>query len=66
MQGNGHRQVTYKKFIRGNLPSDPSPDSSGSPLLGVGNGDAAATADSGTQMGRVGNIGSTKKLGIKN
>ncbi len=25
-----------------------SPDSSGSPLLGIGNGDAAATADSGT------------------
>ncbi|MEI6817492.1 MAG: hypothetical protein WCL14_12850 [Bacteroidota bacterium] len=43
-----------------------SPDSSGSPLLCIVNGDAAATADSGTQMGRVGNIGSTKKLGIKN
>ena len=25
-----------------------SPDSSGSPLLGISNGDAAATADSGT------------------
>ncbi|MEI6816002.1 MAG: hypothetical protein WCL14_05285 [Bacteroidota bacterium] len=39
-----------------------SPDSSGSPLLCVGNGDAAATADSGTQMGRVVNIGSNKEL----
>ena len=31
-----------------NLPSKPSPDSSGSPLLCVGNEDAAATANSGT------------------
>ena len=35
-----------------------SPDSSGSPLLCIGNGDAAATADSGTQMGREEDIGS--------
>ena len=39
-----------------------SPDSSGSPLLGVGNGEAAATADSGTQMGREEDIGSLKEL----
>ncbi|MEI6817130.1 MAG: hypothetical protein WCL14_11005, partial [Bacteroidota bacterium] len=38
-----------------------SPDSSGSPLLCVGNGDAAATADSGTKMGRDVNIGSKKE-----
>ncbi len=37
-----------------------SPDSSGSPLLGVGNGLAAATADSGTQMGREEAIGFKK------
>ncbi len=37
-----------------------SPDSSGSPLLCFGNGDAAATADSGTQMGREANIGFKK------
>ena len=36
------------KFLRSNLPSKPSPDSSGSPLLCIGKGDAAATADSGT------------------
>ena len=58
-----HRnRVTYKKLFRGNLPSKHSPDSSGSPLLCVGNGDAAATADSGTQMGRVEDIGSLKEL----
>ncbi|MEI6817773.1 MAG: hypothetical protein WCL14_14300, partial [Bacteroidota bacterium] len=32
------------------LPSKHSPDSSGSPLLCVGNGQAAATADSGTHL----------------
>ena len=53
-------QVTYKKFVRSHLPSEHSPDSSGSPLLGVGNGDAAATADSGTQMGREETIGFKK------
>ena len=41
-------QVTYKKFFRSYLPSKHSPDSSGSPLLCIGIGDAAATADSGT------------------
>ena len=46
------------KVISSNLPSKHSPDSSGSPLLGVGFGDAAATADSGTQMGREAAIGS--------
>ena len=40
--------VNYKKSFRSNLPSENSPDSSGSPLLGVGYGDAVATADSGT------------------
>ncbi len=38
-----------------------SPDSSGSPLLGIGNGLAAATADSGTQMGREEDIGFKKR-----
>ncbi|MEI6817290.1 MAG: hypothetical protein WCL14_11815 [Bacteroidota bacterium] len=41
-------QVKYTNLFRSNLPSKHSPDSSGSPLLGIGNGDAAATADSGT------------------
>ncbi|MEI6816683.1 MAG: hypothetical protein WCL14_08755 [Bacteroidota bacterium] len=43
-------KVTYQKSFRGNLPSKHSPDSSGSPLLCVGNGKAAATADSGTHQ----------------
>ena len=46
--------LTLVKFVK--LPTEysklpaviSSPDSSGSPLLGVGNGQAAATADSGT------------------
>ena len=42
--------VISQKLLRNNLPSKHSPDSSGSPLLGVGNGDAAATADSGTHL----------------
>ncbi|MEI6816486.1 MAG: hypothetical protein WCL14_07730, partial [Bacteroidota bacterium] len=46
------------KLIRSNLPSRHSPDSSGSPLLCVGIGEAAATADSGTQMIRVETVGS--------
>ncbi|MEI6815872.1 MAG: hypothetical protein WCL14_04615 [Bacteroidota bacterium] len=47
------------------LPAiDYSPDSSGSPLLGIGNGQAAAKADSGTKIGREANIGSKKELGI--
>ena len=54
------------KAVSSNLPSKHSPDSSGSPLLCVGFGDAAATADSGTQMGREEHIGSKKELGIKN
>ncbi len=53
------------KVISSNLPSKHSPDSSGSPLLGVGNEDAAATADSGTKMGREANIGSKKKAGMR-
>ncbi|MEI6817213.1 MAG: hypothetical protein WCL14_11425 [Bacteroidota bacterium] len=43
-----------------------SPDSSGSPLLCFGKGDAAATADSGTLMGREVDIGSLKELGVIN
>ncbi|MEI6817721.1 MAG: hypothetical protein WCL14_14015 [Bacteroidota bacterium] len=43
-----------------------SPDSSGSPLLGVGIGDAAATADSGTKMIREETVGSLKELGFIN
>ncbi|MEI6815921.1 MAG: hypothetical protein WCL14_04860 [Bacteroidota bacterium] len=58
--------VTCKKPIRSYLPSKHSPDSSGSPLLCFGFGDAAATADSGTQMEREDAIGSLKELGIKN
>ena len=53
-----------KKLFRSYLPSKPSPDSSGSPLLCFGNEDAAATADSGTQMGREPDIGS-KSVFIK-
>ena len=51
-------RLLRKKSFRGNLPSRHSPDSSGSPLLCVGNGDAAATADSGTHMIRELAIGS--------
>ncbi|MEI6815570.1 MAG: hypothetical protein WCL14_03085 [Bacteroidota bacterium] len=47
-------------MIRSYLPSRPSPDSSGSPLLCIGFGDAAATADSGTHMIRELNIGFRK------
>ena len=47
-EASAKRQIMYQKSFRSNLPSKHSPDSSGSPLLGVGNGDAAATADSGT------------------
>ncbi len=36
------------KVVSWLLPSKHSPDSSGNPLLCIGNGDAAATADSGT------------------
>ncbi|MEI6817538.1 MAG: hypothetical protein WCL14_13085 [Bacteroidota bacterium] len=43
-----------------------SPDSSGSPLLCISNGNAAATADSGMQMGREETIGSLKELEIRN
>ncbi len=45
-------------MFRSYLPSKHSPDSSGSPLLCFGNDDAAATADSGTQMGREEDVGS--------
>ena len=48
-------RLLRKKSFRGNLPSRHSPDSSGSPLLCVGIGDAAATADSGTHHDTSGN-----------
>jgi len=44
----------------GQLPSKHSPDSSGSPLLCVGIGDAAATADSGTGCDASGGCGLQK------
>ncbi|MEI6814967.1 MAG: hypothetical protein WCL14_00045 [Bacteroidota bacterium] len=55
-----------KKLFRSYLPSKPSPDSSGSPLLCVGNGEQRLQRIAGRTRIREVTIGSKKELGITN